>query len=165
MSWKTHKKLDLNIAIPQYPKKQMKMPLIKLLKWKSSSGTPKTNQNNRPSKDEYDWETLAEILGSSKEECETINLSDHTLLLEVNDWILHDAISLGAPEKVLILIARRFPGALAKTDSQGRYPIHVACASGSPPNSFIRHCLNMCPSSAAAKDVDGTSPIDLLCQS
>ena len=73
------------------------------------------------------------------------------------------AIELGVPNQVLMLLATRLPFFLTQVDGQGRYPIHVACALGAS-SEFIAYCIEKYPSCAADRDSDGKSPLQLLCQ-
>lgn len=109
----------------------------------------------------FDWEPLANVLNSKE-------ASDLSVLAAISKefstgCILHEAISLGVPDNILILLAERFPMFLIQIDSNDRYPIHVACAFGTS-SEFVSHCIDMNPSSAAAKDIEGKHPIHLLCQ-
>ena len=44
-----------------------------------------------------------------------------------------------------------------------RHPVHVVCVFGVS-SEFVSHVINMEPSSATTKDIDGKTPIHLLCQ-
>ena len=122
----------------------------------------------------YDWETVDDHMTRDKYYEPLINAlsSNDTLdsfvLADVSKefssgCILHEAISLGVPERVLMLLADRFPIFLTQIDGNGRYPIHVACIFGVS-LEFVSRYIDMNPSSAAAKDIEGKSPIHILCQ-
>lgn len=78
--------------------------------------------------------------------------------------LLHDAITLGAPEDVLMFICERFPETLRQEDGNGRVPVHVACSNGCSPE-FISHCINYFPQSVSATDNEGKNAVHHLCQS
>ena len=125
---------------------------------------------------EYDWETLDDPLTRTKcRAWETLanalndrETSDSTVIVTIAKefsprCILHEAISLGVPDHVLMQLADRFPISLTQLDGNGRYPVHVACAFGAS-SEFVSYCIDMNPSSAAAKDIEGRTPTHLLCQ-
>lgn len=125
---------------------------------------------------EYDWETLDDPLTRTKcRAWETLanalndrETSDSTVIVTIAKefsprCILHEAISLGVPDHVLMQLSDRFPNSLTQLDGNGRYPVHVACAFGAS-SEFVSYCIDMNPSSAAAKDIGGRTPTHLLCQ-
>lgn len=106
-------------------------------------------------------DALVGILGSS-------DASDSSVLATISrefssGCILHEAIGRGLPERILMLLAGRFPIFLAQVDGNGRHPVHVACAFGAP-SKFVSHCIDGNPSSAAARDIEGKAPVHHLCQ-
>lgn len=115
-----------------------------------------------------DWDELTKVL-NSKESITTStaakDLSDITAVCVEfsNGFILHEAIKLGAPVDILMLIAERFPAALTQQDEDEKYPLHLACASDAASPEFISHCINMCPLSASSKDGTGKTPVHHLC--
>lgn len=79
------------------------------------------------------------------------------------ECILHEAIHAGVLDNVLMLLVKQYPIFLTQVDHNGRYPVHVACAFGSS-SEFVSHCIDLAPKSAASKDIDGKTPIHLICQ-
>ena len=79
------------------------------------------------------------------------------------DCILHEAIGLGNPNHVLILLANRFLFLPTQVDSNVRYHVRVTCACGASLR-FFSHCIDRNPSSVATKDIEGKTPIHHLCQ-
>ena len=78
-------------------------------------------------------------------------------------YILHEAIRIGASERILELLTDRFPDFFNQVDEDGHYPIHIACKYGAS-SQFISRCIDVNPSSAATKGVDGKTPLYLLCE-
>lgn len=79
------------------------------------------------------------------------------------DCILHEAIELGVPDHTLMQLAGRFPILLYQIDGNGRYPLHMACAFGASAE-FVELCINKNSSAITTKDIDGRTPLHLLCQ-
>mmetsp|Transcript_14211 Transcript_14211/g.30283 ORF Transcript_14211/g.30283 Transcript_14211/m.30283 type:complete len:254 (-) Transcript_14211:2303-3064(-) len=107
-----------------------------------------------------DWELLTKSLHNE--------LPDSSILAVItkefsSGCILQEAIDLGVPDQLLLLIVDRFPDLMFQLDGNGWYPIHVACALGAS-SEFVSRCLEINPSSAAVYDLDGNNPIHLLCQ-
>lgn len=123
----------------------------------------------------YDWETLDDYETNARRHYEALadalrneDTFDTTALALLpceftSGCILHEAIAIGVPENVLMLLAERFPIFLTQVDNNGRYPVHEACVFGTSVE-FVSHCINMNPASVGAKDDEGKTPIQLLCQ-
>ena len=124
---------------------------------------------------EFDWEVLDDYETTAKlyygplaDTLRSKDAVDSTVLALISHEfssgsILHEAIKLGAPDDVLMLLVERFPKLLTQVDDGDRYPIHTACAFGAS-SAFVSRCINMYPSSTRAMDVEGKSPFHLLCQ-
>ena len=112
-----------------------------------------------------EWKALAKVLSSEKESKRIPKFAKSTALVDSHSQacILHFAMSLGAPPKMLILIADRFPEDLAKFDEKGRTTLHIACATGASPG-LVSYCIEATPSAAATKDSEGKSPMHHLCK-
>ncbi|KAL7538100.1 hypothetical protein ACHAXR_011324 [Thalassiosira sp. AJA248-18] len=122
----------------------------------------------------YDWETLDdqettamynEPLAGALRGSDTFDL---VVLASISrkcstDYILHEAITLSVPDNLLFLLVERFPILLTEVNSNGRYPVHVACSFGTP-SEFVSRCIDANPSSAAVKDNEGQTHIHLLCK-
>jgi len=52
--------------------------------------------------------------------------------------VLHEAVCLGAPDDVLMLLAKRLPFTLTQVDGNGNFPLHVACSIGAS-SEFVAH--------------------------
>ncbi|KAL7548777.1 hypothetical protein ACHAWF_012039 [Thalassiosira exigua] len=109
-----------------------------------------------------DWASLAIALQSDDA------LSDFSVLAAISKdfstgCILHEAIATGIPDKIVVLLAQRCPAFVSQLDSNGRFPIHVACFLGSS-SEFVSHCIDINPTSSIAEDIDGNTPIQLLCK-
>ena len=79
------------------------------------------------------------------------------------DCILHEAIELGVPDHTLMQLAERFPILIYQIDGNGRYPLHVSCTFGASAE-FVGLCINKNPSAITTTDIDGRTPLHLLCQ-
>lgn len=114
-----------------------------------------------------EWKALAKVLSSKKESKSIPPFAKSTALVDGHSQdqacILHFAMSLGAPQQILILIADRFPEDLAIIDDKGRTTAHIACATGASPD-LVYYCIESTPSAAATKDSEGKSPVHHLCK-
>ncbi|KAL7554950.1 hypothetical protein ACHAWF_018530 [Thalassiosira exigua] len=109
--------------------------------------------------EDYDWKPLADALHRD-------DTSDSTILAVISeqfrsDAVLHEAIKYGAPDNVLVLLGNRFPLFHTQVDENDRSLLHSACMFGAS-STFVSHCIDMNPSSAASKDVEGKTPVHLL---
>ena len=116
---------------------------------------------NDETRTRVDWKPLANALNSRE-------ASDLPVLAAISEefstgCILDETIILGVPYNILMILAERFPVFLNQIDSNDMYPIHVACAFGTS-SEFVSHCIDTSPSSGAAKDIEGKTPIHLICQ-
>ena len=111
----------------------------------------------------YAWEILMNALHGN-DVTSAIDILTTTFSRELfTDCILHEAIELGVPDHTLMQLAERFPIMLYQIDGNGRYPLHVSCALGASAE-FVELCINKNPSAITAKDIDGRTPLHLLCQ-
>ena len=137
---------------------------------------------------EYDWETLsggddADGVEVVWESLQSMTLKDQGANLQ---WRRRSSVSVTmddtSPDKLLcstfindtliketsdidlLLFAERFPHLLGQQDDHGRFPVHMACASGGS-SDFISKCVGLYPGTAAAQDQDGKTPFHVLCES
>jgi len=81
---------------------------------------------------------------------------------ESRDLLLHLALKHGAPLNVIQALVRLYPKACVESNEKGRTPLHLACLLDVPWSfDVVKELCDVCPSAAAAKDVDVMLPLHL----
>lgn len=80
------------------------------------------------------------------------------------EHILHLACQHQAPQKIVELLAEKYPQSASCAEKKGRYPIHIACAKGLKP-SVIDFLIKSHPPSSGASDEYGKTPLMYACES
>jgi len=81
-----------------------------------------------------------------------------TVATTTDDFIIHDACKYSAPLQIITELSVRFPSSINSVDDHGRYPIHVAVASGCKPD-VIGFLIQENAASAGVQDIYGKTPI------
>lgn len=79
------------------------------------------------------------------------------------DHIVHFICRFQAPLYIVQLFEEVYPESFASFDAMGRYPLHIACAWGSSPDT-IKFLINSYPHAARVQDSDGKCAIHHLCR-
>ncbi len=80
------------------------------------------------------------------------------------DLIVHFICRFQAPLYIVQLFEEVYPESFAAFDAMGRYPLHIACAWGSSPDT-IKFLIDLYPHAARVQDFQGKCAIHHLCRS
>ncbi len=80
------------------------------------------------------------------------------------DLIVHFICRFQAPLYIVQLFEDAYPESFAAFDAMGRYPVHIACAWGSSPDT-IKFLIDSYPHAARVQDFHGKCAIHHLCRS
>lgn len=109
---------------------------------------------------EQQWTRVENILMKSSEpnQSPSANLFMNSTFTVSYDTILHDACQSNAPIKIIAKLSAQFSSSMKTTDDGGRYPIHLAVASGCHP-SVIRFLIQTNPQAVGLQDHSGKTPL------
>lgn len=105
------------------------------------------------------WTDIQELLTKPKDDVD-IQDEDGPVTKEL---IIHHACSHKAPKDVLLILTTKYWNSLYQTDSDGRFPIHVAALNGAGPD-MMSFLINSNSASAGIKDALGKTPLHYVCE-
>ena len=101
---------------------------------------------------EQDWDSVNRL--ATKKYKRSLRTSDTI----ASDFIIHHACRMNAPLLTIARLSAIYPMNLNTADDEGRYPLHLAVASGCTPD-VIRFFVGNNPSSAEVQDKFGKTPL------
>mmetsp|Transcript_11907 Transcript_11907/g.25743 ORF Transcript_11907/g.25743 Transcript_11907/m.25743 type:complete len:274 (+) Transcript_11907:79-900(+) len=113
---------------------------------------------------EQDWDKVDRLLLSDNNKSMqdfielSSSISSTVATTTIDDLVLHHACRYHAPLAIMSKLSTNFPSSIDTSDGTGRYPIHLAVASGCKP-SVIRFLIQTNPTSAGLQDNSGKTPI------
>mmetsp|Transcript_30999 Transcript_30999/g.65472 ORF Transcript_30999/g.65472 Transcript_30999/m.65472 type:complete len:276 (-) Transcript_30999:100-927(-) len=118
-----------------------------------------TSLHNLISKQE--WDEVDHLLAETYKSKHSLPIKkslSSTVATATDDLILHHACQYNAPLQTIIKLSMIFPSSKNTHDDRGRYPIHVAVASGCMPY-VIRFFIQANPTYAGLQDYSGKTPM------
>ena len=104
-----------------------------------------------------DWDCVNHLLaklGTAKYKY----LLRSTEMMVPSDLIIHHACQSSAPLRLIVGLSTICPSSVDTADENGRYPLHLAVASGCAPE-VIQFLIQRNPTSAAIQDTSGKTPL------
>ena len=105
------------------------------------------------------WEEIQELLTTEKDD-DDIRDEEGPVTKEL---IIHHACSHTAPKDVLNSLTLKYWKSLYQSDSDGRFPIHVAALNGAGPD-IMSFLINSNSASAGIRDALGKTPLHYVCE-
>ena len=103
---------------------------------------------------EQEWDFANRLLKDATKYKRSLRTSDTI----ASDFIIHHACRMNAPLLTIVRLSAMYPMNLNTADDDGRYPLHLAVASGCTPD-VIRFFVRNNPSSAEVQDKFGKTPL------
>ena len=103
---------------------------------------------------EQEWDFANRLLKDATKYKRSLRTSDTI----ASDFIIHHACRMNAPLLTIVRLSAIYPMNLNTADDDGRYPLHLAVASGCTPD-VIRFFVRNNPSSAEVQDKFGKTPL------
>ena len=105
------------------------------------------------------WEDIQELLTTEKDD---FDIQDEEGPV-TKELIIHHACSHKAPKDVLQSLTLKYWNSLYQSDSDGRFPIHVAALNGAG-SDIMSFLINSNSASAGIRDALGKTPLHYVCE-